>query len=147
MSMSDGLYKRMQLGFAVLLLLVCFAVPAFAQDVEAEINGADTAWILVATALVIMMTTPALALFYGGLVSQRNVLSTLMHSFVAVCLISIQWVLWGYSFSFGDNIGGYIGGTNFLCFEGVVFLFFILVILTNSIIGLKTIVISCTFIK
>jgi len=112
-------FKRFQVALTVMMVLALCAVPGFAQDAEAEISAGDTAWILVATALVVMMTAPALALFYGGLVSQRNVLSTLMHSFVVLCLISVQWVLWGYSFSFGDDIGGYIGGLNYLCFEGV----------------------------
>ncbi len=113
------LFKRMKVCILMLILLTSFTLPVLAQEAEAEINGADTAWILVATALVVMMTAPALALFYGGLVSQRNVLSTLMHSFIALCLISVQWVLWGYSFSFGSDIGGYIGGFEYICFEGV----------------------------
>ncbi|MBI1388971.1 MAG: ammonium transporter [bacterium] len=104
----------------LLLFAVCaLAAPAFAQEAAAEIDPGDTAWLLVSTAFVIMMTAPGLALFYGGLVSHRNVLSTLMHSFFALCLISIQWVLWGYSLSFGSDIGGLIGGGGYLGFMGV----------------------------
>jgi len=73
------------------------------------INGADTAWVLISAALVMLMT-PALGLFYGGLVRQKNVLSTIMHSFFMLALISIQWVLWGYSLAFGPDKGGVIGG-------------------------------------
>lgn len=65
------------------------------------INAGDTAWILVATALVLMMMTPALAFFYGGMVRKKNILSTLNLSFVTIALISIQWVLFGYTLSFG----------------------------------------------
>ena len=62
-----------------------------------EINSGDTAWLLTSTALVLLMTVPGLALFYGGLVGRRNVLSTCMHSFVIFCLVSIQWLLVGYT--------------------------------------------------
>lgn len=93
---------------------------ALAQDAAAPaINAGDTAWLLVATALVMMMTAPGLALFYGGLVQQRNVLSTLMHSFILLCLISIQWVAVGYTLSFGADKGGWIGSLGFLFFQGV----------------------------
>lgn len=84
-----------------------------------QINTGDTAWLLMSTALVIMMTIPGLAMFYGGLVNQRNVLSTFMHSFFAACLISVQWVLWGYSFSFGNGWNGMFGGFDYLLMNGV----------------------------
>lgn len=83
------------------------------------INGGDTAWLLISTALVVMMTAPGLALFYGGLVSQRNVLSTLMHSFFAICLIGVQWVLLGYTLAFGADQVGLLGGLEFLALGGV----------------------------
>lgn len=70
-----------------------------------EINGGDTAWVLMSTALVMLMT-PALGFFYGGLVRQKNVLATLMHSFGILALISVVWVLWGYSLAFGPDAGG-----------------------------------------
>ena len=67
-----------------------------------EINQADTVWLLVSTALVLLMT-PGLALFYGGMVSSRNVLSTYMHSFIALGVLTLQWVLFGYSLAFGGG--------------------------------------------
>ena len=79
-------------------------------------NTGDTAWLLTSTALVMLMTAPGLALFYGGLVSPRNYLSTLMHSFFLLCLISVQWVLFGYTLAFGPDRGGWLGGLDFLFF-------------------------------
>jgi Amt family ammonium transporter len=105
-------------GAAVVLLV--FSPHVRAQETApATINAGDTAWLLISTAFVMLMIAPGLALFYGGLVSQRNVLSTLMHSFFLLCLISIQWVIWGYSFSFGSDKGGMIGGLDYLFFNGV----------------------------
>ncbi len=69
-------------------------------------NGADTAWIIVATALVLFMTLPGLALFYGGLVRARNVLSVLTHCFAIACLMSVLWLAFGYSIAFGDGGAG-----------------------------------------
>ncbi len=82
------------------------------------INGADTAWVLIATALVMLMT-PGLALFYGGMVREKNVLSTIMHSFFILALVSVQWVLWGYTMAFGPTVGGIIGGLNWIGLNGV----------------------------
>ena len=74
------------------------------------IDTGDTAWVLISAALVMLMT-PGLALFYGGLVRRKNVLSTIMHSFFMLALISVQWVLWGYTLAFGpDGWPGIIGG-------------------------------------
>ena len=73
-------------------------------------NGADTAWIIVATALVLFMTLPGLALFYGGLVRARNVLSVFMHCFAIACLMSILWLVAGYSIAFGSGTTGLWGG-------------------------------------
>jgi Amt family ammonium transporter len=84
-----------------------------------EINAGDTAWVLVSAALVMLMT-PGLALFYGGLVRRKNVLSTIMHSFFILGLVSVTWVLWGYSLAFGPDTGlGLIGGLDWLALEGV----------------------------
>jgi Amt family ammonium transporter len=83
-----------------------------------NISGSDTAWVLISTALVMLMT-PALGLFYGGLVRQKNVLSTIMHSFFILALISVQWVLWGYSLAFGPTKGGFIGGLEWIGLTGV----------------------------
>jgi Amt family ammonium transporter len=73
------------------------------------VNSGDTAWVLISTALVLLMTIPGLALFYGGLVRRKNVLSVLMQCFFLVCLITMQWVVFGYSISFGPDIKGFIG--------------------------------------
>jgi Amt family ammonium transporter len=73
-------------------------------------NGADTAWILVATALVLFMTLPGLALFYGGLVRARNVLSVFMHCYAIACLMSVLWFMFGYSIAFGSGTTGIWGG-------------------------------------
>jgi Amt family ammonium transporter len=84
-----------------------------------EINGADTAWMLISTALVMLMV-PGLALFYGGLVQAKNVLSTIMHSFFALALISLQWVLIGYSLCFApSSFYGLIGGLDHVALQGV----------------------------
>ena len=82
------------------------------------INAGDTAWVLIASTLVLMMT-PALAFFYGGMVRKKNILSTLNLSFIIMSLLSVQWVLYGYSLAFGSNLGGIIGGLNFLGLSGV----------------------------
>lgn len=86
---------------------------AYAQE-AAKVDSGDTAWVLVSSALVLMMTAPGLALFYGGLVRRKNVLGTLMHSFILLAMISVQWVLWGYSIAFGPDIGGVIGSFHYL---------------------------------
>jgi Amt family ammonium transporter len=80
---------------------------------ELSVNTGDTAWILISSALVLLMT-PGLALFYGGMARRKNLLSTIMMSFAIMGLIGIIWVLWGYSLSFGDDKGSFIGGLNFL---------------------------------
>ncbi len=85
----------------------------------AQINSGDTAWVLASTALVMMMTAPGLVMFYGGLVRRKNVLSTMMHSFFILCLISIQWVLWGYSLAFGPDAGHFIGNLSWIGLRGV----------------------------
>jgi Amt family ammonium transporter len=83
-----------------------------------NIDTGDTAWILVATALVMVMT-PALAFFYGGMVRKKNILSTLNLSFIILAVISIQWLLFGYTLAFGPTNAGIIGGFDFLGFTGV----------------------------
>jgi ammonium transporter, Amt family len=86
-----------------------------------RIDTGDTAWLLISAALVMLMT-PALGFFYGGLVGKKNVLSTLTHSFFVLCLISVQWVLWGYSLSFSPDTGaGLIGGLGWVALKGVGF--------------------------
>jgi Amt family ammonium transporter len=82
------------------------------------VSSGDTAWILVSSALVLLMT-PGLALFYGGMARRKNLLSTIMMSFAMMCLVGIIWVLWGYSIGFGSDIGGFLGSLNFFGLSGV----------------------------
>src|SRR4030043_32947 len=77
------------------------------------INSADTAWLLISSALVMLMT-PGVALFYGGMVRRKNILSTIMMSFAILSLVGLLWVLYGYSLSFGPDKGGIIGGLDFI---------------------------------
>ncbi|HXG16398.1 MAG TPA: ammonium transporter [Calidithermus sp.] len=98
------------------------AAPAAAEAPRPEapkIDKGDTAWMLTSTALVLLMTAPGLALFYAGMVRQKNALATLMHSFIIAAVISVQWVLWGYSLAFGPDRGGLIGGLDWLGLRGV----------------------------
>ena len=85
-----------------------------------KINAGDTAWVLASAALVMLMT-PALGFFYGGLVRRKNVLSTIGHSFFILCLISIQWVLFGYSLAFGPDKFHIIGGLEWVGLNNVGF--------------------------
>ena len=82
-------------------------------------DSGDSAWILTATALVLFMTVPGLALFYGGLVRSNNVLSVLMQCFAITCLVTILWVVAGYSLAFGVDVAGVVGGINKLLYNGV----------------------------
>ena len=82
-------------------------------------NGADTAWIMVATALVLFMTLPGLALFYGGLVRARNVLSVFMHCYAIASLMSILWFALGYSIAFGSGTSGFWGGLDKMFLAGI----------------------------
>ena len=100
------------------------APAALAPDVAAapapsKIDSGDTAWVLVSTALVLLMTAPGVALFYGGMVRSKNALSTFLQSFIILCLISIQWVLWGYSLAFGPDVGGIVGSFEWFGLNGV----------------------------
>jgi Amt family ammonium transporter len=89
------------------LLLALIAAPALAED---TLNTGDTAWMIVATALVMMMTPAGLALFYGGMSRYKNLLNTLAMTFVSYCLASVIWMMWGYTLAFGSSQGGIIGG-------------------------------------
>jgi len=82
------------------------------------VSSGDTAWVLVSSALILLMT-PGLAFFYGGMARRKNLLSTIMMSFAIMGLIGLIWVLWGYSLSFGSDAGGFIGELNFLGLAGV----------------------------
>jgi len=91
-----------------------------APAAPAKIDKGDTAWMLTSSALVLMMTIPGLFLFYGGLVRRKNVLGTIMHSFIIVAVISLQWALWGYSLAFApDTGGGWIGSLQWIGLNGV----------------------------
>jgi ammonium transporter, Amt family len=81
-------------------------------------NSGDTTFVLISAALVMLMT-PGLALFYGGMVRGKNVLGTIMQSFIILGVITLQWVLWGYSLSFGPDYGGIIGGLDWFALKGV----------------------------
>ncbi len=93
-------------------VLMMGATAALAQDAEPALDTGDTAWILTATALVLLMTIPGLALFYGGMVRKKNVLSTVMQSFAITCLMSIIWMVAGYSLAFtdGGGLNAWVGG-------------------------------------
>lgn len=93
------------------------AAPAPAAE-EPKLDSGDTAWILVSTALVLLMTIPGLALFYGGMVRKKNVLSTMAHSFAAVAIVSITWVAVGYTLAFGEG-NAFIGGLDKLMLAGI----------------------------
>src|SRR5574337_1038830 len=102
----------------VIASVVLVVVPAYAETAP-HIDTGDTAWMLVSTALVLMMTAPGLALFYAGLVRSKNGLATIMQSFVMMALISVQWVLFGYTLAFGPDHGHVIGGLSWFGVIGV----------------------------
>jgi Amt family ammonium transporter len=104
-------------GVALFLLLALVCTPAMAQEVLTPDTG-DTAWVLVCIGLVLFMT-PGLAFFYGGLVRKKNMLSILMQCFMLMCLITIQWVVFGYSLAFGPDIKGLIGSFAWVGLNGV----------------------------
>ncbi len=92
------------------------AGPAFAQD--DGLSSGDTAWMLTSTVIVLMMTIPGVALFYGGMVRKKNVLGTVMHSFAAACLITVVWMIAGYSLAFAEG-AAYVGGLGRLFLHGM----------------------------
>jgi Amt family ammonium transporter len=116
--------SRATLARGAALLAGCLALLlpslAHAEDAAPKMDSGDTSWLLISTALVMLMT-PGLALFYGGMVRKRSVLSTFMHSFFSLALISVQWVVFGYSLSFGKSHFGLIGGGDFLFLKGVAY--------------------------
>ncbi len=106
---------------AAIVCIICGAGMALAQGAAqpAKIDSGDTAWVITSAALVLLMTAPGLALFYGGMVRRKNVLATLMHSFIMAGLVSVQWVLFGYSLAFAPDIHGLIGGLGWIGLNGV----------------------------
>jgi Amt family ammonium transporter len=115
-----GVLLRSALPLALLLggAGVAGAQDAAAAAPAAAINSGDTTWVLISTALVMLMT-PGLAFFYGGLVRRKNVLSILMQCMIVLCLISVQWVVCGYSLSFGPDVKGIIGNLSWAGLKGV----------------------------
>jgi len=121
-----GTVNRLTIALLAVLVLGAGLGTAWAQQAgsappapAARIDKGDTAWMLTSSALVLMMTAPGLALFYAGMVRQKNALATLMQSFIIMALISVQWVLWGYSLAFGPDRGGLIGGLEWVGLRGV----------------------------
>src|SRR5437879_12096823 len=88
------------------------------QDIAEAQSVGDNGWMLVSTALVLMMTGPGLALFYGGLVRKKNVLGTMMQSFILMAVVSVLWVIYGYSLAFGSG-KSFIGGFEYVFLRGV----------------------------
>lgn len=109
---------------SVTVWVAVYAAGAWAEEgapvsVSAKIDTGNTAWVLISSALVLAMVVPGLALFYGGLVRRKNTLGTIMHSFAILCVISVIWVLFGYSLAFGPDKGGLIGGLEWAGLSGV----------------------------
>mgnify|MGYP000888420189 CR=1 FL=1 len=109
--------KSKTLVTATLIGLGAGAAPALAA--EGSLDSGDTAWMIVATALVMLMTPAGLALFYGGLSRYKNLLNTIAMTVAAYCLASVIWVVWGYSLAFGPDRGGIIGGLDHLMLAGI----------------------------
>ncbi len=109
--------KKLFPFFLPFVTAILVPLNAYAQG-EGKIDTGDTAFVLVSAALVLLMT-PGLAMFYGGMVRRKNVLGTIMHSFFAIALVSIQWMVIGYSLSFGPDIKGIIGSLDWSFLRGV----------------------------
>jgi len=102
--------------FILLMTTLFCGSTAFAAE---GLNSGDTAWMIVSTALVMMMTPAGLALFYGGMSRYKNLLNTLAMTFVAYCLASVIWMTWGYTLAFGPDKGGLVGGLDFFFLSGI----------------------------
>lgn len=117
-------FKRKWLVFMLLTTVLCLAGAVMPDDAEtwmpdAAVDSADVAWMITATIFVLMMT-PGLSFFYGGMVGKKNVISTILQSFIAMGVVSVVWVVVGFSLSFGSDIGGVIGNPfDFFMFKGV----------------------------
>jgi len=109
--------KKAHIVFGLLNLMVLLPATAFAGD--GNVDTGDTAWLIVATALVMMMTPAGLALFYGGMSRYKNLLNTLAMTFVSYCLASVIWMIWGYSLAFGPSKLGIIGGLDHFFLAGI----------------------------
>lgn len=104
----------------VILVVLCLFNPSLPDPSKnIEYNGADIAWMLASTALVLIMT-PGLAYFYGGMVKKKNVISTMLQSFICMAVVAVLWVVFGFSLVFGDSIGGVVGNPmTYFMFDGV----------------------------
>jgi len=111
--------KKAVFSLTLLSLPFVSSLNAFAEQSQSQIDKGDTAWMIVSTALVMLMTVPGLALFYGGLVKKKDVLNTIAMSFVSYCIVSFLWIVYGYSLSFSDDIGGIIGYLDKAFLKGV----------------------------
>ncbi|GAB6076027.1 ammonium transporter [Desulfurobacterium crinifex] len=100
------------------LLMALTPLAAMAEETP-TLNSGDTAWMLIATALVVLMTPAGLALFYGGMTRSKNILNTIGMSFLAYCVASVVWVMWGYTLAFGSDIGGFIGDLEKIFMKGI----------------------------
>lgn len=119
------------IGMAVVVVIMLAVGSAAAQEgvplppapaavaPVSKVDTGDTAWMLTSSALVLAMIMPGLALFYGGLVRSKNVLGTITHSLIILCVVSLIWVLWGYSLAFGPDVGGFIGSLEWFGLNGV----------------------------
>ncbi len=112
------LLRSLRYGAIASAAALVIATPAFAQADAPKLDSGDTAWMLVATALVLMMTIPGLVLFYGGMVRKKNVLSTVMQSFAVCCLASVLWMMVGYSIAFAEG-NAFVGGLGSLFLVGM----------------------------
>jgi Amt family ammonium transporter len=113
---------RLTWGLAAMLPILLAALPAFADDAPPKIDSGDTAWMLASTALVLLMTIPGLALFYGGMVRKKNILATLMQSFAITCIVTIVWTVAGYSLAFTAGTGSaaaYVGDLSRFMLHGI----------------------------
>ena len=100
--------KKINFFILSIIVIICVYSASNYQELTTTIDSGDTAWMIVASAFVLLMT-PGLSFFYGGMVSKKNIISTMLQSFIALGVISILWVLVGFSLAFGDSIGGIIG--------------------------------------
>ncbi len=114
-----ALVRGMVLGALTAAAAEAVAQTAGEPPSGAILNGGDTAWMMASTALILAMIAPGLSLFYGGLVRSKNVLSTIMHGLSTLCVVSVLWVLCGYSLAFGPDRGGVVGGLDWIGLSGV----------------------------
>ncbi|HOV15142.1 MAG TPA: ammonium transporter, partial [Spirochaetota bacterium] len=110
-----------RLKFMLITIFALVSQVIFSQDSTSKINSGDTSWMLISTALVMFMTAPALSLFYGGLVKRKNVLNILMQCFITLAVVSLLWIICGYTLSFSPKglIPGFIGNFDFAMFKNM----------------------------